>query len=864
MKRSYFKSIGKVLLLLVLCSQIYLILSTSKNQGLDISTLFKTSTLYSQLPESISVDYSQVQLFLPFKVRIINPKITYKNDGIHTLKFDYIDVSWNFLNRKTLHLNQWKLTATHGSIFSDYYPDTIQDVTLIAHIQDNAFEIEHLNGVTNDKVLSLSVDQIPLSNFGAIELSNAKNTPSNLAHLKKTIKQVLLAFSQSINSHLTVDFELKENRPTLLSVGLTTDHITFANVELNNAYASSQFNGQDGMIFLQTEQIKYNQNKFIAQNSVASLDIRAYSLEQINFSSEILNARNHTMKNAYGTLAFRSPDSLACDAYFNFQDSPTKLFAHYPIHSKDPFQAKMLAYIDPDHLSFLETDAFDFPSFQDSILKSQLNLLFDEDFNVQKVIGKLHSDQIQSDALNFNYLNSHFTYIPNQIFNSKTYTHSKHGPFNINASINLNTEVYHFELFGFTNPKDYNSILPKWWSNMFQRFTYHEQSQSQGNFVFHGNFKNPIPDLLFGSVHAENLEYKKVFVTDADLMITSSNLFTDIQIKNASTKTGYAKGNVQLTVKRDAFQSPESVRLDLESKLELEDTKALFGNTVRNIITEFETETNPTVSLKAVLFNSYYKQHKNKSYYNLFIFSDQPVQFRQRTLDYLYADVFGRNGEHYIRNAEAGFANGQLAFSADITEAKTTDPQIRLIANLQNSDSEKAIHALFKEDSAEESLTENSEQLLSLELNSKGSLLNSHKHIGDGTLKITGKNLAKIHLLGPFSKALNELKIPIGSFGLNELQSRFYIKNETIAVHNLEINGDQTHIFGEGTYNIENNAIHFNVKMDLLKNANLSFSLLGTIGDLINPVTKLLSFKVTGTPQKQIWRSRYDPRNLFD
>ena len=104
------------------------------------------------------------------------------------------------------------------------------------------------------------------------------------------------------------------------------------------------------------------------------------------------------------------------------------------------------------------------------------------------------------------------------------------------ASIHLNTEVYHFELFGFTNPKDYNSILPKWWSNMFQRFTYHEQSQSQGNFVFHRNFKNPIPDLLFGSVRTENLEYKKVFVTDADLMITSNNLFTKHSDKNTSTK----------------------------------------------------------------------------------------------------------------------------------------------------------------------------------------------------------------------------------------------------------------------------------------------------------------------------------------
>ena len=75
MKRSNFKSVGKVILLLVLCSQIYLILSTFKNRGLDITSLLKPSTLYSQLPESITVDYDQILLFLPFKVRIINPKL---------------------------------------------------------------------------------------------------------------------------------------------------------------------------------------------------------------------------------------------------------------------------------------------------------------------------------------------------------------------------------------------------------------------------------------------------------------------------------------------------------------------------------------------------------------------------------------------------------------------------------------------------------------------------------------------------------------------------------------------------------------------------------------------------------------------
>jgi hypothetical protein len=54
------------------------------------------------------------------------------------------------------------------------------------------------------------------------------------------------------------------------------------------------------------------------------------------------------------------------------------------------------------------------------------------------------------------------------------------------------------------------------------------------------------------------------------------------------------------------------------------------------------------------------------------------------------------------------------------------------------------------------------------------------------------------------------------------------------------------------------------MKVDLLKNRNLSFSQLGNIGKILNPVTNILNFTVTGTLQDQKWRSIFDPRNLFE
>ena len=119
-------------------------------------------------------------------------------------------------------------------------------------------------------------------------------------------------------------------------------------------------------------------------------------------------------------------------------------------------------------------------------------------------------------------------------------------------------------------------------------------------------------------------------------------------------------------------------------------------------------------------------------------------------------------------------------------------------------------------------------------------------------------------MLGPFSKALDDLNISIGVFSLNHLESNFLIQKEWINVGNLEIDGEQSHVFGQGRILIPDQSINFKMEVDLLKNRNLSFSKLGSLGKILNPVTKIFNFSVTGTLQDQKWRSVLDPRNLFE
>ena len=89
--------------------------------------------------------------------------------------------------------------------------------------------------------------------------------------------------------------------------------------------------------------------------------------------------------------------------------------------------------------------------------------------------------------------------------------------------------------------------------------------------------------------------------------------------------------------------------------------------------------------------------------------------------------------------------------------------------------------------------------------------------MGYGNLTINGPGLGKIHLLGPFSKALDHLNISIGVFSLNHLESNFLIQKKWINVRNLEIDGEESHVFGKGRISIPNQNINFKMEVDLLK-----------------------------------------------
>ena len=494
---------------------------------------------------------------------------------------------------------------------------------------------------------------------------------------------------------------------------------------------------------------------------------------------------------------------------------------------------------------------------------AEADIIVDKNLSIHAVNGVMQIEKTTINSMPLQHLRSNFQFINKRLMTSNSFK-INHRTSSINTIFDLESGDYSCSISGYNFSSDLNPIMPKWWLNTFKDFSYNDNTICIHDFNVYGTLTSPSLSLLVGSVKAENLNYKGVLFKHADVSVIKRKTCTQITLKDIRTQEGKAKGAIKITKRPDGFKKPESIRTKIKGELTLKTAEKLLGRNVRKTLSNFQSPHTHTIEFESVFFNPYYTENKNKSYYDLSIEKTKPILFFNRPFDQLTAKIYGRNNQHHIRSAHAEFAGGQIDFEADILETSSNDPKLRINLSLSNCDYKKSIQDIFQNKYTNVT-TEGYRPLdLDLTLKSDGALLNLTKHNGFGNLEINGPGLGKIHLLGPLSKALEQLKIPLGVFSLNQLESNFMIREEQINVKSFEINGNESYVSGQGQIFIPTQEINFKMSVDLLKNKNLSFSKLGSLGEILNPLTRIFNFSVSGTIQNQKWRSAFDPRNLFE
>ena len=865
MKHSLFKRLIQLLLSLLLLGQIQLIYLSLKHEGIPIS-----KSLYNNyLPENLRLQSEQALFFFPYHFRIIDASLTQKTSHQIRINMPYINLSWS-PHFQEQNFNRWSVESSSGTILSNYYPSELKLSQLKLKFVHGGIERGFIQLQDKDKVFEISYHDrqaLPIESIHSAAYTAKWDTLD--IDTNPSILQLIQSIHASKNTALHWSLERTPHSHLSLKASLSSESISYTDQALKALQVNAHFEAPELNVHFRTQEFT-NSKLGLQLNSIyghyeqyqkdlnPTLVLSANGLQYKNYSLESATAHIEARDDSTHGIEVSLFHKLNClqikTLYNNFGD-------------KEPFPIQDLTFkghIDPKslHTFIPELKAVPLLKLPSATLYTTGYLKLNSTLEPLRAEGTLQGINFRLGDDAIDYLNSQYQCNESQV-EMQTQLRVAERSLTIDSKIDLKDQDYHFLLKGTLYPTDFKTLLPNWWQSIFKKFSFTSQSQVQADFSLHGNFKKAIPDQFLGSVLAKELHYRSVYFPYGRLRIQGANYCTAITLDEIQMDQGQASGQLMTTVKPDGFQEIESLRIDLTGSLSTQNAARLFGGKTAQVLDRFESKESHPFVFKSAFFNPHYQKHIGKSYYNLIINTEKSFRFFQRPFDSLYAKLYGRDSNHFIRSASAGFAQGKAHLQADITQTQTPDPQIELILKLSECNYDLSSQYLFRQIQSNTASAPNRAIKLDLELESKGALFDLTRHQGFGSLNIQGKQLSQIYLLGPFSKALDEIRIPIGTFKLDHLESHFKIQGPSIYVPKLEINGKQSHIYGSGHIQIPNQTIDFDIKVDPLKNAKLSFTLLGELGSRFNPLTHILDFKVSGTAQEQKWRSRFDPRNLF-
>lgn len=850
------------ILLFVQASLIYLSLSFS---GIPVSK----TLIQKYLPQNVNLSTKEVLFFLPYHIKLIEPKFTPKADNLFQIDSPEIFVSWQ-PSLKNLTFNDWRIHSYSGKVSSKLYPNLLEINRLNLVFKSDQIQNARLLLRSDDKIVYLdySADKYLVQGDNTSELKESINSIEVLSPIieqDSPLYTIIKALHASKNTYIECFINGTADRSHTLSTILSSEEINVFGNEVQSLQIQSQhsLDSLSDIVFFQADNLS-NPKLDINFDSIRGKLIldKQMQIDSIEIDSGSTLIKNAVLDSISAQVFPRNNGNYLINGILFSKDHFLNVLSDYNINAhKNAFLIK--AYLD---INELQKDYI--PQVQDIEIQSprsifaNTEIILDNNLRLIEAQGHIQGEVITANKTPFQYLRSDFQWI-NKRFIANTILRINQRKSSINTDFDAESGNYIFTLNGSTFSSDFNSIFPKWWQNTFKDFSYTNNTKCFHDFAFYGTIESPIPDYFMGSVHTENIEYKSVPVKYGDVLVKGKNYCTEITLRDLQTQKGHAVGVIKITIKPDGFKKPESVRTKLKSELTFKTAEKIFGNDIKQILSNFDSPYIHKVNFESAFFHPHYTQHNNKSYYNLSIDRSNPILFFNRPFNQLSANIYGRNSQHYIRSASAEFADGLLVFDADILDTSNEDPQLRIDLSLTDCNYSQSIKDAFQNEFENTSFNESSPLSLDLTLKSKGSLLDLTEHNGYGSITVKGSDLGKIHLLGPLSKALDELNLSIGVFSLNQLESDFLIQKEWINVPNLEINGEQSYVFGQGKILIPDQSINFKMKVDLFKNKNLSFSNLGSLGKILNPMTKIFNFNVTGTLQDQKWLSVFDPRNLF-
>ncbi len=446
------------------------------------------------------------------------------------------------------------------------------------------------------------------------------------------------------------------------------------------------------------------------------------------------------------------------------------------------------------------------------------------------------------------------------------------------ASIKIDTQEHtaHILANGRIQPKEYGSLLPTWWGHIFKDFTFHSKALTQANFAINSAYLRQAGTRFYGVVKLNDATYSKVPLEKATVQVNGNPLHIQLDISQVQSTEGSFAGTIDLTRRQDGIPSLLALHLDVETELSIDATRHLVGELLyKRTVGDFTFTGRPKIQLDgSSYFSGRYPEFKGKSNFSFYADSAGSLEYNHAPLEYLTLNGYSDDRVTQLRNISFGYAQGLGNGSVDITSRPGRAGFACVEVNLIEADGQSAIQNLPALDQIEDDFQTPEEArsgssaggdsgLLDAQLHACGPLDDPYRFTGEGRFSIRDRDLGTIQLLGPLSILLQGTVLGFTSFELNKMSAEFLVQDGIAEFTELLVNGPITRIEANGSMALESHALDMRVAVQLFGNSTDRNNPITRITDIISPLSTFLRFDLSGTLEKQRWRSIFDPRKLL-
>lgn len=347
-----------------------------------------------------------------------------------------------------------------------------------------------------------------------------------------------------------------------------------------------------------------------------------------------------------------------------------------------------------------------------------------------------------------------------------------------------------------------------------------------------------------GRVSATNWQYRGVDIASMSATVFHSNEVLTLRPWVFSRPEGATTGWLSMDFKTDLYTA------DLESTVHPHAIAGLVGPRLHRLLSTWQFDGPTRLVARGVVDGDDVDGRTD-------LWLD--AEGRAAGRDTWRADTFAfrlhaLHGQYVTTNAQGTAYGGTFTAVVEVPPGSGTNRFFTLVAALTNA--EMGAIAAARRPGSESNLT----GLVSGNVALRGLVEDAGGRgtTGRGELRVQDGNLFRLPLLGGLSSLLSMIYPGLGFASQTDLHSTFEVQDRAITTEDARLEGDILSIRAGGRYEI-GGRMRFVVEVQLLRRGPVAAVLrLVTL-----PVTKLLEFQLSGTPEDPKWRPVNLPKELF-